>query len=184
MVRGTRFSRNRVGKDSCLQTCTKAKPSKLQAQALADAMVAPSGHKFDVRSFLLVANVEPLIVFTGFEFARVCIESVHNQNPAPFPKFPNSTFNYFQQVCNIGITTQHPSFRQEEIDKYVVRLNEVIEDPDMRRRVQIKMDAIDLAAAEVLKPLWKGKVGMFHLFCLDYLVDNTGKGKHSLDMHS
>jgi Tubulin-tyrosine ligase family len=163
--------------ESCLRTCGKVKPSKLQAQALTDTMVTPSGHKFDVRSFMLVANVEPLIVFTGFEFARVCIESIHNKNPTPYPKFPNSTFNYFQQVCNIGITTQHPTFRQEEIDNYVVHLDKVIDDPELRRTVQHRLDAIDLGAAEVLKSMWKGKVGMFHLFCLDYLVDQTGKGR-------
>jgi hypothetical protein len=49
-------------------------------------------------------------------------------------------------------------------------MRDVIGDKEKLRRIEHNLDEVDLAVVELLKHRWSGKIGMFHVFALDYLV--------------
>jgi Tubulin-tyrosine ligase family len=154
--------------ESCKKGCLDQRGRPRQAQEFQEAMTTTHGHKFDVRSFMLVANVDPLIVFSGGEYAKTCAEPINATNPVPYKNATNATWNPFQHLCNACVSQNHPTF---SFGKFVSTLEDYIPDTDRRERLLKKMDDASLELAELLRPRWEGKLGHFHLFAIDYLID-------------
>jgi Tubulin-tyrosine ligase family len=173
-IRVIGVSRNGGGESSeksCHSYCDTKAGDRAQAQALTPTMLLADGRKFDVRSHLLVASVDPLIVFSGAERVRICAEPLHKTNPRPFPNMPpaSTTFNPFQQVCNNAVGKKHPDW---SLEKNTGSLSRAIPDNAARRRIIENMNTINFALVNLLSHRWAGEIGMFQVFGVDYLVGN------------
>ncbi|KAL3906348.1 MAG: hypothetical protein SGILL_009304 [Bacillariaceae sp.] len=140
-------------------------------------MTTKDGFKFDVGFYLLVANLNPFVAFSGADVARVCTERLNATDPAPFPGM-SSTFNPFQHVCNNAISMQHPKYDGDGSGSRLAQvktLSKVLDDPNQVERLYQKLDEATLAAVEVVRQRWQAKVGMFHMFRLDFIIDPQEK---------
>jgi Tubulin-tyrosine ligase family len=158
---------------SCHLYCDTKSGERAQAQALTPTMLLPDGRKFDVRSHILVASVDPLIVFSGAERVRICAEPLSKANPRPFlgilsaTTTPTTTFSPFQQVCNNAVGKKHPEW---SLEKNTGSLSRVIPDNAALLRIIDNMNAINIALVNLLSQRWTGDIGMFQVFGVDYLV--------------
>ncbi|KAL3904962.1 MAG: hypothetical protein SGILL_009868, partial [Bacillariaceae sp.] len=160
---------------SCHQQCQWNEAGSIQAQYKLKPLLDAKGRKFDVRVYMLVANVDPLIVFKGPDWVKMCFEPYHSKNPVPYPRLdPTGTLNPFQNLCNYDIAEVHPNFNTNLTLSMKTDELQLLQ-PNMQNELLGKFDAPTLAVAELLKHRWQGRVGMFHMFALDYLVDENAK---------
>lgn len=163
---------------ACLSHCHRAVRHKsmrgIQAQKLVPAMtLKDDGRKFDVRLHVVVANVHPLLVLVGAEKVRICVEPLHAMNATPSGRNTFlSLWNPFQHVCNTHIGEKHRQWNRSE---HVGPLTRAFPNAEQRQRIQNNLDALTRALVHVLRSSWQGKVGMFQVLGVDYLVDKAEK---------
>jgi len=156
-----------VDLDSCRRHCDKT-GGNTQAQALTATMTMNDGRKFDVRSHILVASLEPLVIFAGAERIRICAEPM-DMNTNATSDSDNGLWKPFQQVCNQAVGKKHPAWTPSG---NTGPLRKAITDPAAHERIVRNMDGINRELVELLKHRWSGAgAGMFQVFAVDYLVD-------------
>ena len=189
--------------DDCCHYCINVGGDTLTAQSvLANPLTLSNSYhddnkrhkyKFDVRSFILVANVHPLFVYAGGEYVRICAEPMSPETTSTWK------WNKYQQVCNLGMTKtsqQSSLLYHEDPSKFVRPFVEdsVIPDIKLREKLIKKIDQHNSALVELLykerwtNPIWmddngyddqttagtnRNKVGMFQGFAADYLIADT-----------
>lgn len=164
------------GKDGCILKC-KESDGNISIQILKDTMLMgdESGRKFDLRAHLLVANLDPLIVYSGAERVSICAEPRNKKNPLKFPgSSKNSLFNPFQHVCNNAIGMKHPHW---SIKRNNAGIADAISNKQLRTKVQQEINSIlvELVNLFVKTQKWHGEIGQFILFGIDFLVEPNGK---------
>ena len=162
------------GKDGCILKC-KESDGNISIQILKDTMLMGDGRKFDLRVHLLVANLDPLIVYSGAERVSICAEPMNKKNPLKFPgSSKSSDFNFFQHVCNNAVGVNHPHW---SIKRNNAGIADAIPNEQLRTKVQKEINSIlvELVNLFVKSQRWHGEIGQFILFGIDFLVEPNGK---------
>eukprot|EP00924_Labyrinthula_sp_SR-Ha-C_P009159 augustus_masked-scaffold_2-processed-gene-14.49-mRNA-1 protein AED:0.37 eAED:0.39 QI:0/-1/0/1/-1/1/1/0/890 len=134
-----------------------------------------SGHKFDLRSYLLVASLNPLVAYYHHAFARKAFSpyssdsmstNAHITNALSQPKSPD--FDHFWDFV--------------KLEDHLHRFNGFPEDY-MNNQFKSRAKQVQRFVLEASREKMARNKGAFQLFALDWVIDDQG-GVHLLECNS
>jgi len=159
-----------------LKRCLEDFPDHLAQVYAKSALV--DGKKFDVRTWLLVAQVDPLMVFTADGFSRVAGRA--------FSINATSNMVHITNAAGQGQTKEH--YRTfASISESLRRFNPAVFDEQYMNtsfRAQVDRASLYVALAQFKTHYgdtkWRPRVGCYQLFGCDWVIDTVG-GVHLLE---
>ena len=132
-------------------------------------------HKFDIRVYLLIASVEPLVCFYHDGYLRVNAE----------PYDPTNTANSFAHITNFHVAREHPDYDPskdrvgsmevrwnfDEFMEYIEGLGHPLGGAGLMESMRAKMKDILKAVMAKMKDNLSPQEGCFALLGVDFLLD-------------
>jgi tubulin polyglutamylase TTLL5 len=132
-------------------------------------------HKFDIRVYLLIASVDPLVCFYHDGYLRVNAE----------PYDPSNTANSFAHITNFHVAVKHPDYDPThdrvgtmdvrwsftDFEQYIDQMEDHIGGAEMLNGMRSRMKDILFAVMGKMKEALHPQEGCFALLGVDFLLD-------------
>ena len=163
--------------------CGQMDDNRVVQKYIYDPLTIDGGHKFDVRIYVMVASVDPLIVYYHDGFLRVSLHKYDKYELSKEAHFTNSDLDkhIFKKLEEKGSTHMHMDSKQlkefkfrtlETFSEYLYKNNLVSDKNWVENKLKndFKKASIHLFKASQ-KNLYKNP-GVFEVFGLDFVLDS------------